>query len=465
MQISTPTQAISSNVSNAADENIQKSNSTGLFADTPALWGSRQKKVKPGIFARLLEGLVSKTKVGALEPNSGADETSEFQSAGKIKKSTLKETRSKKAFNFIDERRIVQDLSLTSSSPFFRQRGLQSEQGLKQKAGSGELNPFRKEEGLQKLNLDWMEEGGKGLAAGKESGRRNTAMNRAEASLLFPGRLGAGKAETENLFSVSFRDMEAQFKAAQAFVNQTRNNAEKEGNKLSELRGKKGRLNIEVRDQRSGFEQVEAAGETNKWQMFGAAKSVNTEIEIPVNLSLYGDKGNGDLSAKNGKESASGRSFEDALARELRSGLSTDIVRDASIIVRDGGEGTIRLALRPASLGNVKIRLEMAENKITGHIIVESSEALRAFERELPVLEKAFKDSGFSETNLQMSLAQDGWNFSPGGGRQEGDFQSLPPVLAASRYEAETEWVEEPPIMGGFAFSAAAGRTPVNLLV
>jgi hypothetical protein len=116
-------------------------------------------------------------------------------------------------------------------------------------------------------------------------------------------------------------------------------------------------------------------------------------------------------------------------------------------------------------LGDVKVRLEMAENKITGYIIVENSEALRAFERELPVLEKAFKDSGFSETNLEMSLAQDQQNFTPGGEWREGDFQPFSPMEAASRYESETEWIGDPPVEGGLVFSASTGRTPVNLLV
>ena len=235
----------------------------------------------------------------------------------------------------------------------------------------------------------------------------------------------------------------------------------REGVKKTEGRSKRNeRLNIEVRDLRTGESRPVMSSES-----LGASglKNERTEIEIPLELSLSGSRETG---GKTGEGSSfRANTFEEALAQELRTNLNTDIVQQASIIVRNGGEGTIRLSLKPESLGNVKIRLEMAENKITGHIIVESSEALRAFERELPVLEKAFKDSGFSETNLQMSLAQDGWNSRAGGERQEGDFHSLSPVLAASRYEAETEWIEEPPIEGGFAFSTANGRTPVNLLV
>jgi flagellar hook-length control protein FliK len=178
---------------------------------------------------------------------------------------------------------------------------------------------------------------------------------------------------------------------------------------------------------------------------------------------LSGQAHEGGPEARSGSASSQYTSFEDALARELRGNLSLDIVRHAAVIVRSGGEGSIRLSLHPASLGDVKIRLEMTENKITGRIIVESSEALRAFERELPVLEKAFKDSGFSETNLEMSLAQDEWNFAGQQEPRERDF--LDQVLAASRYEAETDRIEDTPAEGGALLSDSAARTSVNMLV
>jgi flagellar hook-length control protein FliK len=148
------------------------------------------------------------------------------------------------------------------------------------------------------------------------------------------------------------------------------------------------------------------------------------------------------------------------LARELHDNFNNDIVRHASMILRDEGRGTIRLALRPESLGNVKIRLEMAENKITGHIVVESEEALRAFEREIHSLEQAFKDSGFQGANLEMSLAADG--------RGADQFQQgeqaralLSVFAAASRYEAQ-EWAESPPVEAPGLYQR--GQPVINML-
>jgi hypothetical protein len=84
----------------------------------------------------------------------------------------------------------------------------------------------------------------------------------------------------------------------------------------------------------------------------------------------------------------------------------------------------------------------MAENNITGHIVVESEEALRAFEREIHSLEQAFKESGFQSANLEMSLAPDG-----GGADQNRHGADASPFLAglsASQYDAALDLVEMP---------------------
>jgi len=225
---------------------------------------------------------------------------------------------------------------------------------------------------------------------------------------------------------------------------------EKEGrNRLDEARNrdKKRGSTVNVRDFRSsGAEitqkdnaiQVKASVETRPEQ--GSAKEITLELRLS-------NQGQQNQSAPTSWETKAGQaatlSFEDILARELHQNFNNDIVRHASVVLRDSSEGTIRLALKPESLGNVKIRLEMAENKITGHITVESEEALRAFEREITSLEKAFVESGFEGANLEMSLAADG-----GGAEQWQEMevdQSLARIIAASHYEAAAaEWAEMP---------------------
>lgn len=203
---------------------------------------------------------------------------------------------------------------------------------------------------------------------------------------------------------------------------------------------RKERLEIEVIDQRRG----EAYG----------ASSVG-----PKNASA-GDNGPGDGSAKNGADlvltlregsgqgaseasdasrAAPGQktSFADALSRELRETYNGDIVQRASVVLKDGGDGLIRLSLRPESLGSVKIKLELADNKIAGRILVETEEALKAFGKELRSLEQAFVDGGFDGASLELALSSG--DSGAGSGRKDGGDAPRPffsDRLIASEYDS-----------------------------
>ena len=249
---------------------------------------------------------------------------------------------------------------------------------------------------------------------------------------------------------------------------------EGDNSRLQELKSRKGRQTIEVRDLRTAAGRSAEHAESAKGQSLNTQRPAGLELELPVELRISADKPMDDAIGRAGRAASHNQGFEDALARELRGQLSTDIVRNASIIVRNDGEGTIRLSLRPESLGDVKIRLEMTENKITGQIIVESAEAFRAFERELPVLERAFRDSGFSETNLDMFLAQDGRDSGSRERRDEENYPGLSPVQAASRYSdsdgaylssGTEDGSDALSFPGGAAYSALTGRKPVNIFV
>jgi hypothetical protein len=201
---------------------------------------------------------------------------------------------------------------------------------------------------------------------------------------------------------------------------------------ITESKPKKNRdkLNLEVRDFRS------AAADDVRNQEFRVTEETNAKGEphLVVELRSGGDNRE---TADMFRELRPARSFENILARELHQNLNGDIVRHASIVLRDRNEGTIRLSLKPESLGNVKIHLEMTENKIAGRIVVESGEVLRAFEREIRSLEQAFRDSGFGGAALEMAVASGGgWN---GANRQWRGEEANPfysTRLAASTYDS-----------------------------
>jgi len=259
-------------------------------------------------------------------------------------------------------------------------------------------------------------------------------------------RLNSAAANAKNRSSAAEASVGAAGEYQQAGA-QKAVSGEKEGrSKLEEARNKRRGVNVEVRDFRSdgtvtegvardGHVPLRVSAETRL-----AGESGSKEIVLELRLP---DQGREAASATTTWEAKAGQAFEDLLARELHQNFNNDIVRHASIALRDGNEGTIKLALKPESLGNVKIRLEMAENKITGHIVVESKEALRAFEREISSLEKAFRDSGFDGANLEMSLAADGRGAEQQWQETEAS-QFLTGQIAASRYDAALERMEYP---------------------
>ena len=236
-------------------------------------------------------------------------------------------------------------------------------------------------------------------------------------------------------------------------------NSESRKGRPEEVRGKERRQDravIEVRDYRTG----QAGGDVRGLDMRinaatrpdAANETELREITLELRLPDQGQKAPSDTNW--GIKSAN--AFEDLLSRELHQNFNNDIVRHASMILRDEGKGMIRLALKPDSLGHVKICLEMAENKITGHIIVESEEALRAFEKEIHSLEKAFKESGFQDACLSMSLTADGR-----GAEQSRQWAQARTLLSgldiASRYDAQQA---EMPLIAAIE----RGQTTINML-
>jgi len=480
IQISPPIEAQSPTPENGSIHSVS--------GDSPSLWSQKaQKKNKPGIFAKLLEGLSARVnqtggnvkdslKPGSAEINSEKTGKNPNKTASHNKMSGLDFFGENDTFDQIQG--IFKQNSLTDELNTNQKTGISRSAGKDGKLLSGGKDHLRGAENSIKANAVNEEElrllaQGRTAGTGRETqdaafgANANRAGKGTSTGIPSGDKAKASGNGTADLTSFSFREMEAEYQ--QSLLRSGRLRAEsKDDSRLSELRGKKGR-HIEVRDLRTGELKPAVNMEISRGETFSFSRQVITEVEIPVNLGFSQGKGDGTEAAKTAKETSGSISFEDALARQLAGDLSTDIVREATVIVRNGGEGTIRLSLHPASLGDVKIRLEMAENKITGHIIVESSEALRAFERELPVLEKAFRDSGFSETTLDMSLAQDSGSYGAGEQGREGEFQAFTPVQAASLYESETGWSEVSSLDGTVLPAGNPGspgsRPQVNLLV
>ena len=224
----------------------------------------------------------------------------------------------------------------------------------------------------------------------------------------------------------------------------SRKEPEKAGlNRLDEARSRRrDRVAFDIRDQRTTTPsnmsnntemRINAGVETvsgRQAQADSPVREITLELRVPQGQNQQ---------AQTTWEVRSGNALENMLARELHQNFNGDIIRHASMALRDGGEATIRLALKPDTLGNVKIQLELAENKVTGRIVVESEEAFNAFRKEIASLEQAFRDSGFTNADLNLSLAADSRN----AGGQEQEMDSWTPRNVASRYDSSPEGADQ----------------------
>ncbi len=134
-----------------------------------------------------------------------------------------------------------------------------------------------------------------------------------------------------------------------------------------------------------------------------------------ASIFAQGGKAGGDGTSSATQGTGVAGSFAEKLAAEIKSNAS-DFVRAGQLVLKDGGEGTIRLALHPETLGAVRIHLEMSgDKKIAGKITVSSREAWDAFSESMDSLVLAFSDEGFDTLGFDLS-----WSGKQGEGIKEG---------------------------------------------
>lgn len=172
--------------------------------------------------------------------------------------------------------------------------------------------------------------------------------------------------------------------------------------KLTDLRGKdeaKQRIAIQAKLP----DAVQASGDKGASKESGGQKA---ELNLDLSNSFVLRPG---TSGSEGAEKTLGsapspHSFSETLAERLKNNWNNELVQSAHIVLKDGDAGTIRLHLKPESLGGVKIELKLADNCISGKIVVESDEAKSAFERNMASLNDAFKAGGFESAKLEVSV-------------------------------------------------------------
>jgi len=95
--------------------------------------------------------------------------------------------------------------------------------------------------------------------------------------------------------------------------------------------------------------------------------------------------------------------FASILAEQIKAS-SAELVERGKIVLQDGNVGEIRLQLKPAHLGNVKIQLKMSgDKKMQGEVTVSSKEAFDAFEESMQDLVASFNEAGFDTSGFNLN--------------------------------------------------------------
>ena len=84
--------------------------------------------------------------------------------------------------------------------------------------------------------------------------------------------------------------------------------------------------------------------------------------------------------------------------------LRNEVVRHATVLVREGDQGEIRLVLRPENLGSVRIRMQVSQDSVSGRIVVENAAVRQAVEEGLDALRSAFREEGYDTASLDVSV-------------------------------------------------------------
>lgn len=160
------------------------------------------------------------------------------------------------------------------------------------------------------------------------------------------------------------------------------------------------KLNISVEDSRTAPEVqtgdttvVMEEGQTTSFdgEAFGDGKDVTLPSE-----SISSQK------AENA-EGVSSNQFSSILAEQIKANCA-ELVQRGKIVLRDGNVGEIRLQLKPAHLGIVRINLKMTgDKKMQGEVTVSSQEAYNAFEDSMEELVCSFKDAGFDTSGFDLN--------------------------------------------------------------
>ncbi|MBO6177391.1 MAG: flagellar hook-length control protein FliK [Treponema sp.] len=157
-----------------------------------------------------------------------------------------------------------------------------------------------------------------------------------------------------------------------------------------------------VFDNRSNDEKAAALEEASPLKIKVSEKD-SSSVDMTLNLEQQHAAQN-ITSSTSQAAAADGSTFQQMLSQTIQHN-APEFVKAGNIVLRDNSNGSINMILKPESLGNVKVSLQLSDKVITGQIVVATKEAFEAFKENLDTLRQAFQQSGFENAQFELSFA------------------------------------------------------------
>ncbi len=153
--------------------------------------------------------------------------------------------------------------------------------------------------------------------------------------------------------------------------------------------------------------EVQSAAQASKnIQQINVAVVKTTAETNTTNLSNMAGT---NVAAQSAKAETSVQGDNKTTFKDVFKGMSREVVDQVKINITKSavkGVDNIEIKLKPEELGHIEIKMQIAKDgKLQAHIVTSRAETLDILQKEIPSLEKAFSDAGFSLDSGSLSFS------------------------------------------------------------